>query len=175
MRGSNCLGIFLDISGAFDNLQIHATVDGMKAKNICLGIINRYSHYLENRTIVANIGGVTVEKSLNRGTPQGGVLSPLVWNLAIEDLLEELNTGPIRAVRFADDVCILLRGIDPNSLVDLAQIAVDKAIAWGDKTGLQFNATKTAVVFFSHKNKLPVLKRIRVNDQLVDYSDKVKY
>ncbi len=45
-------------------------------------------------------------------SPQGGILSPLVWNLAFDDLLDRSDSGPAHIKVFADDAAIILRGPD---------------------------------------------------------------
>ena len=59
--------------------------------------------YLENRFIKLDIKGVSKKRLINKGTPQGGVLSPLVWNIAFDRLLEQGNSGPQRMSGVADE------------------------------------------------------------------------
>ena len=67
--------------------------------------------------------GLTRTVYPTRGSPQGGVLSPLVWNLAINELLETfrnervLGRYCIKAVGYADDVLLMGQGCDPSYLV----------------------------------------------------------
>ncbi len=71
------LGVFLDIS--FDNVSIDAVIKGMQDKNTPEVFIDWYRLYLENRMVIVKHEGV--KRFLTRGTPQGGVLSPLTWNI----------------------------------------------------------------------------------------------
>ncbi len=80
------LGVFLDIQGAFDNVSVDAVIKGMQEKNFPEIFINWYRSYLKYRTVTINQEGVKVKRFLTRGTPQGGLLSPLAWNLAFESL-----------------------------------------------------------------------------------------
>ena len=71
------------------------------------------------------------------GTPQGGVLSSRIWNLSFDPLLKLLNeNSPCSPVGFADDGALCFRGIDPNTLVDNAQLKLNQAIEWGAQNGL---------------------------------------
>jgi len=45
-----------------------------------------------NRSITATLAGANLEGSKARGCPQGGVLSPLLCNL----LVDELKSGSVR-------------------------------------------------------------------------------
>ena len=90
------------------------------------------------------------------GTPQGGVLSSRIWNLAFDPLLKLLNqNSPCAPVGFADDGALCFRGICAETLVDMAQLKINQAIEWGAQNGLSFSVDKTTVVFFSREKQLP--------------------
>jgi retron-type reverse transcriptase len=95
LRDNYALGVFLDAAGAFDNLSIEASIRGMQQCKFPKYLIKWYGHYLSNRTISVDLKGVQEKRKLTRGTPQGGVLSPLIWNLALESLLNSFN-GPLK-------------------------------------------------------------------------------
>jgi hypothetical protein len=48
---------------------------------------------LEGRLATATLGGVTRGITVSTGCPQGGVLSPLLWCLVVNELLARLNEG----------------------------------------------------------------------------------
>ena len=126
----------LDITGAFDNLSLEAAEQGMEQAGFNPTIRAWYSHYLHNRQATADVKGCTAVRQLTRGTPQGGVLNPLIWNLAFDDLLNLFNTGPVHIKGFADDAALLICGKDPHTLVHRMQIALNKAYSWGVLKGL---------------------------------------
>lgn len=90
--------------------------------------------------------GRTTRKRPNRGTPQGGVISPLLANLYLNwfDQVFHRKDGPYkfanaRMVRFADDFVIMARSID------------DRIIRWVEEKietwmGLELNRDKTKVI-----------------------------
>ena len=49
---------------------------------------------------------------------------------------------------FADDGALCFRGIDPETLVEIAQPKINAAVEWGAKNGLTFSVDKTTAVFF---------------------------
>jgi hypothetical protein len=104
------------------------------------------------------------------------VLSPLVWNINFYPILEELNTGPVKVVGFADDACFLITGPVHTDLVDIIQPYLNKIVDWGTQAGLKFNENKTIAVMFTHKRtKLSKYKQIMVNNQKIKYSTDAKY
>ena len=91
LRGEYALGVFLDITGAFDNLSLTSATSGMDRIGIHPNISGWYSNYLHSRQATAELKGCLHNVYLTQGTPQGGVLSPLIWNIAFDDLLTNLN------------------------------------------------------------------------------------
>jgi len=69
--------------------------------------------------VTATVGTSTQTRLVNRGTPQGGVLSPLLWNIAVNKLLRILEGGGGKVVAYADDVAIIFNGKYPQTLCDL--------------------------------------------------------
>jgi len=169
------LGVFLDIQGAFDNVKPESILKGMEKKGIEPKIIQWYGHYLRNRGIVFEHRGVKANKRLHLGTPQGGVLSPLMWNLTFESLLEKFQRGSVKVNGFADDAALLVTGPYPNVLRHVMQDAVTKALDWGDQNGLTFSAAKTVAVLFTRKLKYKNPPNIHIRGQNIPYSPTVKY
>jgi len=44
------------------------------------------------------------------GCPQGGVLSPLLWNLVVDRLLIAINNLGFSTFGYADDIVIIVQG-----------------------------------------------------------------
>ena len=106
-----------------------------------------------------------------------GVLSPLVWNLAMNDLLTQFKKGPVRALGYADDVIFLTKGIDPSTMTDLMQSAINKALSWAQANGVTFGAKKTqAVIFHTRraKNK-PKFPKLKMGEEALKYTNSMKY
>jgi hypothetical protein len=86
-RGKFSLCVFLDIKGAFDNVKTTSIIRGMESKDISPEIIAWYKQYLLNRSIVTDVQGIKVSRTVGKGTPQGGVLSAPAWNLSFDESL----------------------------------------------------------------------------------------
>ena len=109
------MGVFLDIKGAFDNVKHDATIALMRKRGMPEEIVAWYAHYLKNRTAVASLAGEVIVRQIVSGTPQGGVLSPMIWNVVFETLLQKLskhtdetgfaNDGGIVAAGFSSKEC----------------------------------------------------------------------
>jgi retron-type reverse transcriptase len=93
-------------------------------------IIKWYKHYLGNRYCWAEVQEIIIIQKIARGTPQGGILSPCIWNLVFDSLLDQFDRGPIECVGFADDAGLVASGIDGGILAGNMQRAVTKVESW---------------------------------------------
>lgn len=96
--------------------------------------------------------GVMVQGKYERtdkGTPQGGNLSPLLSNIMLNELDKELESRGLRFVRYADDCIIAVRSEAS------AKRVMHSITRWIErKLGLKVNATKTRI---ARPNKLKYL------------------
>ena len=120
-RGRYVLAIFLDLQAAFD-LTWHFGV--LKKLRDC-GITRNCFHYLraflENRKIIVRVDGELSDALiLERSTPHGSVISPVIFSLIINDLPEVAKASGMVISQFADDSGTWRTG---SNLVDLAKRA----------------------------------------------------
>jgi len=75
-----------------------------------------------------------------RGTPQGGVISPLLANLYLDPFDHQMERAGWELVRYADDFVILCRSQTQ------AQAALGQVQAWMEEAGLTLHPEKTRIV-----------------------------
>ena len=103
-------------------------------------------------------------------------MSPLVWNIVFDSLLEGLAAIPgIKPLGYADDGMFLVTGICPQTLLDLAQPAIDMAVEWGKDNGLVFSCKKTQVILFNRKNNFKVEGNLHIQGSKIPFSEEVTY
>lgn len=91
-----------DISGCFDNIN-HDLVIDLIAERVADGnILNIVRQFLTADVLVNG-----TPHTVDSGTPQGGVISPLLANIVLHQLDLRLTQAGLRFVRFADDFVIL--------------------------------------------------------------------
>ena len=66
----------------------------------------------------------------------------------MDSLLKEFQSGPVKAVGYADDIIIMASGIDMRINAENIQLALNKIINWGKEKGLVFNPSKTQAIIF---------------------------
>lgn len=91
-----------DISGFFDNIPHNVVMRGLRNVVADGNILN-----LVEKFLTAGVMEDGVVQTTTLGTPQGGVLSPLLANIALNFLDWHLDELGLRFVRYADDFVVL--------------------------------------------------------------------
>lgn len=175
LRGQHVLAVSLDCSGAFDRIMFDSADAAMKEMQIPSSIRKLYVNLLKNRRVSAELQGEEITRIPKRGSPQGGVLSPLIWILIMNTILPFFRGGPIKIVGYADDIILLVAGKHPPTLVELMNEALKEVLDWGKTHGLVFNPSKTQAVRFSQCRKFSGWRKLKMNGTGVEYQDEMKY
>jgi group II intron reverse transcriptase/maturase len=101
-KAGYCITLDADISGFFDNIP-HKLIVGAVAEEVADGnILN-----LIERFLAAGVMENGIFKPTSIGTPQGGVISPLLANIVLNRLDWRLSQAGYRFVRYADDFVVV--------------------------------------------------------------------
>lgn len=167
------LTIFLDITGAFNNLAWPALQQDLADLGASPHMRKWIANYLTGRTATMTIGGVTKTIRVTKGCPQGSILGPILWNVTMEAILRvELPTyATIQA--YADDIAISVAGPTRASLVRRAEQALIPATDWARSRGLSFSPSKSQAMV-TKGDLVPGFTVGFGNDRIVSV-DKVKY
>ena len=154
LRKEFTLGVFIDIAGAFNNLKTEKALTAMRDRGFPDHLVSWYESFITNRVVNSELLGSKVKRKLKLGTPHGGVLSPIFWNVPFDELLKLLNEcDGVTATGFAADLVIEINGIDEFTLSSLMQQAINKALPWLKKYGLSIIPSKSVAVMFTNKRK----------------------
>ena len=105
--------------------------------------------YLFNRRARVSLDQLNSRKILLRqGVPQGGVLSPTLFLVFINDLVSELPTG-VKAALYADDLVLWCKEEHANTANYMIQQAIDQRIAWTEDWCVTVNKDKSSTSLFT--------------------------
>ena len=126
-----------DIHGFFDNL-IHPLIVQAVAAEVADGnILNLLAKFLR-----AGVMENGVFKPTTVGTPQGGVISPLLANIVLNHLDWQLHQRGLRFVRYADDFVVLTQ---TRAQAEEALTTVTDVL---EQLGLQLSPDKTQITTY---------------------------
>ena len=117
----------------------------------------------------------SLRRQFRRGTLQGGVLSPLLWNVVVNKLLTELEEKGCRVIAYADDIVITATGRFPDTVRDLVQGSLNDLTIWSEKCGLSINPQKTESIVFIKKQKIPHIKPLKINGVSIPFVEETRY
>ena len=150
-KSNNILSIFIDFSKAFDTVPHTLLLNKLEHYGIRNNLLQWIKSYLTNRTQQVIIDKHKSEpKSTNLGEPQGSVLGPLLFLFYINDLP---NISKLfYSILFADDSTLSLTGRDPEQLIALANLEMQKFHLWCTANRLTVNTSKTFYILFSNRH-----------------------
>jgi hypothetical protein len=129
---------------------------------------------LKSRSMVVTLSGETLEVAAISGCPQLGFLSPMMWYLVMNGLLEEPKENGYYAIGYADDIVILINRNFPSIISDILQTALGVIEQCCVRTDLSINPSETVVVAFTTKRVLKGLKEPTLFAKTIQLSTEVK-
>jgi len=145
-REKMVVGIFLDISGAFDNLDWRMLIEDLVDLGVSDGIRSIIQDYLRGRKAVLTVEKSTSSAVLTRGCPQGSQLGPILWKRSMDAALREQRDDRVKLVAYADDLAVLTAGTNIEVIKNRVYGQIQALMRWAAERGLQFSATKTQVM-----------------------------
>ena len=173
--GEFALGVFVDILGAFDNTPFDLIKNSLSSHDVNPTLIRWIVNLLMMRVLKSELKGSSIERTPVRGCPQGGVLSPLLWNIVADGLLSILNSLHVLTVAYADDFPIVVRGKFPGVLFSKMQLTLNTVSEWCNGCGLSVNPDKTSVILFTNKRKISGIKPLLFYGKRLEMVTQVKH
>ena len=171
VRKKPALNIFLDIVSAFDNVTFRRFVAALRGLGIFKILTSWIETLLRHRTVQVELYGDKVKRKVVKGNPQGGILSPFLWNCVLNSLLLELRSRGFYVQAYADDLAVLVIGADMLWIRGMAQKAINIAENWALEQELQFSSKITEIVMFTHKRN-PDWRSLSMNGTKLELSKK---
>ena len=130
---------------------------------------------LESRLMHTSLMGSSLTARVARGCLQGGVLSPLLWNLCVDKLLAVTNDLGFSTFGYADDTVIIVQGKYANTVREIMQEVLNVVVKWADKEGLNISPHKTATVPFTNRRKTEGIRPLKLHGKELEMLGEVKY
>ena len=168
--------VFLDIARAYD--MVYKPILLYKIHQI--GIRGHLAHYLFGflrgtrnfrvrcRSILSNTF------SFGNGLPQGSCLSPMLFNIMINDLFDTIPPG-ISYSLFADDCAIWCTDSDSAQSIPRLQQALNRIEVWSHRNGCTFSPVKSAVMTFTKLNPMRQAPSLYLSGNVIPRVDSFKF
>lgn len=170
---------FLDLSKAFDRVSHKKLWGKLSDRNTPKSIINVLClWHKQQENVIQWAGCLSKPYVLKKGVRQGGAMSPVLFNLYMDDLSTQLNATKVGCfiggistnnISYADDMVLLAPSL--NGLRRLIAICEQYA----ESHDMIYNETKSVVMVFRCKKSPSVIHPIQLNKKTLQVVSKVKY
>jgi hypothetical protein len=169
------LGAFLDIEGSFDNTSFKTIITAARVRGLEETCCRWVEFMLRGRLVHTSLMGSSITAEVTRGCPQGGILSPLLWDLVVDRLLTITNDLGFSTFGYADYIVIIVQGKVAHTVREIMQNALNVVAKWVVKEGLNISPHKTAMVSFTNGRKIEGLGPLNLHGKNLKMLDEVKY
>ncbi|XP_057302725.1 uncharacterized protein LOC130636892 [Hydractinia symbiolongicarpus] len=152
------LGIFIDLSKAFDTVNHNILLSKLKSYGVQNNNLKWFTNYLTNRKqCIAYDDKLTLFQLIKCGA-QGSILGPLLFLIYINNLLNSFKM--LRFILFADDTNLFYSHTNIVDLFKTANQELAHINEWFKANKLSLNISKTKYVLFYNRyktDKIPLL------------------
>ena len=168
---SICIVVYIDLKSAFDTVWVEGLMWKLIQKGIKGNMIQWVYHYFKDRKAIVRVEGAYSDTvRVTAGTPQGAVLSPLLFNLMMSDMPEQER---VEIHVYADDITVTSCGSNLRIVKRQVQTYLKEFMKWADTWGFKINISKTFMQYYTRRRMhCPVIK---FNNQPIKYKKIIRY
>ncbi|XP_068225093.1 uncharacterized protein [Palaemon carinicauda] len=162
--------VFIDFEKAIELASPTAMLQSVAKKGVKGHLLAWTKNYVLGRQARVKFQGVvSTYHELENGTPQGGILSPLLFNILMENIASLQLPEGVDIFVYADDVCVIARGAVRTMKMQRALNAISHK---SNELGLKINIGKTKAMSIKAPNPLQPLT---IGMEPLEWVDKYTY
>ena len=148
-KGDHVLGIFIDLSKAFDTIDHKMSINKLSHYGVRGNTLSLIESYLTNRKqFVSALGGISEQLAVIFGVPQGSCLGPLLFLIDINYISNICKSNEL--ILFADDTNIFVKGKSKQEVYIEANMILKQLSIYTMLNKLHVNLEKLCFMYFTN-------------------------
>lgn len=159
--------VALDMSRAFDTVALETLLDDIFDTTLPPRIKRwTYNYLIGRQTFVEFRNSKSYYRRMKQGVPQGGVLSPTLFNLYISKMPTPLPG--IKLVSYADDITLLVTGNNIEEMTEMLNTYLVSLNTWMNSRNLKLSPEKsTSTLFTTWTLEMSTTLNVSINEQQI--------
>ena len=174
IKKEHVVAIFFDLEKAYATTWKHRILRdlhelGFRGRLSCF-----ISNFLSDRLFQVKIGSTLSNFHIQaNGVPQGSILSPVLFNIKINNGTAVLKDS--ESSLFVDDFALCLRGRSLPSVTRRLQLCVNSVNKWVKENGFKFSVSETEFVHFTNQRGVFTEPDIKLDGTAIKVADEAKF
>lgn len=163
-----CGALLFDLSAAFDTMDPDILLEKLRIYGSDNNFLSIISSFLSDRSQQVQIASAISDPiSLTTGSPQGSILSPLLFLTLVSDIEEWLTK--VKILSYADDTTLYACGETTHEVRNILEEGAIELLSFFGSMRLVANPSKTKFIMFNRNPEDP----ISVGEANIDESNEV--
>ena len=176
LKGEHVTVVFFDIEKAFDTTWKTGILRDLHKMGLRGNLPIFIENFLQNRTFQTRVGTEYSDwHPQEQGVPQGSILSPILFEIKINSIIETLSTDTDGSL-YVDDFIMAYKS---KGKIDASerhlQQQLRKLEKWADTNGYRFSTSKTSVVHFCRQHKCIKKPELYIYGKKIEVKDEAKF
>uniref|UniRef100_A0A674MJD0 Reverse transcriptase domain-containing protein n=2 Tax=Takifugu rubripes TaxID=31033 RepID=A0A674MJD0_TAKRU len=164
--------LFVDFSSAFNTIRPALLQDKLSQLSVPDSLCRWITHFLTDRRQYVRLGKTVSDSvTISTGSPQGCVLSPLLFSLYTNCCTSSHQS--VKLIKFADDTTLI--GLISNGDETAYRREVARLVSWCGHNNLQLNAQKTVEMIVDFRKVTAPLPPLALMDSPVTITDSFRF
>ncbi|TWW80193.1 putative RNA-directed DNA polymerase from transposon BS [Takifugu flavidus] len=164
--------LFVDFSSAFNTIRPALLQDKLSQLSVPASLCRWITHFLTDRRQYVRLGKTVSDSvTISTGSPQGCVLSPLLFSLYTNCCTSSHQS--VKLIKFADDTTLI--GLISNGDETAYRREVARLVSWCGHNNLQLNAQKTVEMIVDFRKVTAPLPPLALMDSPVTITDSFRF